>query len=237
MEIGEIIADALVYPFNNIKALILYVILGVIAGIALGGTIVGMATGAAVDNAALTGIVGIIGMIISIIAILLIEGYQLDIVKFGIRRDPGAPGIDFVRQVVNAIKLIIVQAVYYIIPLLISMVLGFLLGNGVLTLLVAFIITIIFALAAFMATCRLAKTDNLGDALAIGEAIGDISRVGILKLIMTVIVVFIIVFIISLIIVAINNFNSTIGGILLGIFSIYVAFFAHRAMGLLYSDV
>ena len=30
MEIGEIIKDAIVYPFNNIKALIIYMIIGIV---------------------------------------------------------------------------------------------------------------------------------------------------------------------------------------------------------------
>ena len=236
MEIGEIISDALVYPFNNIKALIVYVILGVIAGIALGGTLVGIATGTQSHNALLTGFTGIIGTIISIIALLLIMGYELDIVKYGINRDPGAPGIDVVRQVVNAIKLLIVRIVYYIIPVIVGVILMLLLGRGILTLAIVFIVAIVFSLAAFMGTCRLAKTENLGDVLAIGEAIGDISRVGIGKLIITIIAIFVIIFVIALIIGLINNLNNVIGGILLGIFSVYAVFFAQRAIGLLYSD-
>jgi hypothetical protein len=70
-----------------------------------------------------------------------------------------------------------------------------------------------------MAKCRLAKTDNLGDALAIGEAIGDISKVGLGKIIGTVLVIVIILVIVAFIIGLISNANATIGNILLGIFS------------------
>ncbi|WP_405303969.1 DUF4013 domain-containing protein [Methanobrevibacter sp.] len=237
MEIMEIIIDALVYPINNIKALVIYVVLGIIAGIAVGGTVVGVATGAAINNSALAGGLGIIGVLISVIIFLLIAGYELDIVKFGIKRDPGAPGIDIVRQVSNAIKLIIVDIVYYIIPVILAAVIGFLIGNGLIPSIVIILITIIFSIAAFMARCRLAKTDDLGEALAIGEAIGDISRVGILKIILLAVLVIIIAFILLLIIGAITNWNSTIGGILMGIFFVYMAFFTNRAIGLLYSDV
>ena len=237
MEIMEIISEALVYPFNNIKALIIYVILGIIAGLAIGGTVVGIATGAAMDNAALTGITGILGILISVVIFLLIMGYELDIVKFGINRDPGAPGIDLVRQVSNAIKLLIVSIVYFIVPVIIAALLGFLLGNGILTILIAVIITIVFALAQFMAKCRLAKTDNLGEALSIGEAIGDISRVGIVKLIIFIIVVAIIIFILYFIVSLIAQWNQTVGGTLMGILGVYITFFVGRATGLLYSDV
>ena len=237
MEIMEIINDALVYPLNNIKALVIYAVLGIIAGIAVGGTILGIATGAALDNGALAGGFGIIGLLISIVIFLLIAGYELDIVKYGIKRDPIAPGIDVVRQVANAIKLIIVNIVYYIIPVIIAAVLGFLLGNGLLTTLAILIITIVFSLAAFMAKCRLAKTEELSDALAIGEAIGDISKVGIIKIIALAVIVFVIAFIVMFIISAITNWNSIIGGILMGIFFVYMTFFTNRAIGLLYSDV
>ncbi|WP_298500054.1 DUF4013 domain-containing protein [uncultured Methanobrevibacter sp.] len=236
MNISEIISDALVYPLNNIKAVVIYMILGIIAGIAIGGTVLGIATGSATHNALLTGGTSIIGVIISVLIILLIAGYELDIVKYGINRDPGAPGIDIVRQVVNAIKVIIVSFVYYLVPVIIAAILRFLLGNGVLTTLLVFIITVVFALAQFMAKCRLAKTDSLGEALAFGEAIGDISRVGIVKLLATVIIIFVIVFVVIFIAAAIANWNNIIGGILIGILAIYLTFFANRATGLLYSD-
>ena len=87
-----------------------------------------------------------------------------------------------------------------------------------------------------MAKCKLAKTDNLGDALAIGEAIGDISRVGLGKLIATVVVIFVILLIVIFILAAILNANNTIGSILLGIFAVYFVFYYNRAIGLLYSD-
>lgn len=236
MNISEIISDALVYPLNNIKALIIYVILGIIAGLAVGGTVIGVASGISSNNAWLTGGAGIIGIIISIIAILLISGYELDIVKYAIDRNSGAPGIDILRQVTNAVKLIIVDIVYYIIPIVVAFLLRFLLGNGILTLLIIFIVAVVFSFAAFMARCRLAKSDELMDALSIGEAIGDISRVGFINIILTVIVIFVIVIVIAIIVGLITNANSTIGGILMGILGVYLAFFINRAVGLLYSN-
>lgn len=236
MDIGDIISDALVYPFQNIKALVIYVILGIIAGIAAGGTIMGMAVTASYENFAGTGITAIIGFVILIAISLLISGYTLDIVKFGIQRRADSPGIDLGRQIVNAIKLIIVGIVYFIIPVIISFVLGLFLRDWILTIIVL-ILTIVFSLAEFMAKCRLAKTEDLGSALAIGEAIGDISRVGIGKLLATVIIIFIVMIVISIIIGMIANYHATIGGILMGIFGVYAVFFYNRAVGLLYSNV
>ena len=165
----------------------------------------------------------------------MIEGYALDIIKYGIERRSDGPGIDIGRQISNAAKLIIVSIVYYIIPAIIIFILSLFLKNWILAI-ISIILIITFALAQFMAKCRLAKTDKLGDALAIGEAIGDISRVGLGKIICTVIIVVLLLVIVSVIIAFISNINGTIGSIILGIFSVYYIFFYNRAIGLLYSD-
>ena len=237
MGIGDIIGDAIAYPFRNIKALVLYAILGIIAGLIGGASLLSIA--ASFSSKGLAGFafsgLSIVGIIVLIIVIFLIEGYALDIVKFGIERKSESPGIDFGRQVSNAIKLIIVSIVYYIIPAIIIFILGLFLRDWILTIL-SIILILVFTLANFMAKCRLAKTDKLGDALAIGEAIGDISRVGLGKIIATVLVIVIILVIISVIIGFISNVNATIGSILLGIFSVYFVFFYNRSIGLLYSD-
>ena len=237
MGIGDIIGDAIAYPFSNIKALVLYAILGIIAGIIGGASLISIA--ASFSSKGITGFafsgLSIVGIIFLILVIFLIEGYALDIIKFGIERRSDSPGIDFGRQVSNAIKLIIVSVVYYIIPAIIIFVLGIFLRDWILTI-ISIILIIIFALANFMAKCRLAKSDNLGDALAIGEAIGDISKVGLGKIIGTVLVIVIILLIVAFIIGLISNANATIGNILLGIFSVYFVFFYNRAIGLLYSD-
>lgn len=237
MELGEIIGDAIKYPLNNIKSLVIYMIIGIIGGILGGASLLGMVASVNTKNTIVAGGFGFIGILILIICSLLIEGYGLDIVKFGIERRNDGPGIDFVRQITNGIKIIIVTFVYYIIPAIITWLLLTLLGRGILTLIIAFIVTIVFAFAQFMAICRLAKYDNLGEALAISEAIGDISKVGILKILVTIIVVFVISFIILFILAMIARVNNVVGGILLGIASVYITFFYNRAIGLLYSDV
>lgn len=237
MDIGEIISDAIVYPFNNIKALIIYMVIGIVCGLLGGASLMGVLLAAQGNNALAAGGLGFIGILILIIGGLLISGYGLDIVKFGIERRDDAPGIDIVRQVLNAIKVFIVGIVYYIIPAIIGWLLSALLGNGILTTIIIFIIAVVFAFAQFMAICRLAKYDSLGEALAIGEAIGDVSKVGMLKVLLTIIAVFIIAFIIAMIIGVIVQYNNAIGGVLFGVFGVYLAFFYNRAVGLLYSQV
>ena len=237
MEITEIIMDALVYPLNNVKSLILYVIIGAITGILGGASLLAMTSQVTGNNVVAAGGFGFIGILVMIIGTLLISGYGLDIVKYGIERRDDGPGIDIVRQVLNAIKLIVVSFVYYIIPAIVAWLLFTLLGKGILTLIIVAIMYIVFAFAQFMAVCRLAKYNSLGEALSIGEAIGDISKVGMLKVLITVIAVFIIGFIIAFICALIYNYHNIIGGLLLGIFGVYAIFFYNRAIGLLYSEV
>ena len=237
MEIGEIIGDAIVYPIKNVKSLILYMIIGIIAGILGGASFFAMLGQVSNNNVIAAGGLGFIGTLIMIIGALLISGYGLDIVKYGIERRDDGPGIDIVRQITNAIKVIIVAFVYYIIPAIISWLLLTLLGQGILTVIIVIIISIIFAFAEFMAVCRLAKYDSLGEALAIGDAIADVSKIGMLKVLITVIAVFAIGLIIAFIFGLVYQVNNTIGGILLGIFGVYATFFYNRAIGLLYSEV
>ena len=236
MELMEIFHDALVYPFHNIKALIIYLILGIILGIVQTGTMGAAAASAASSNLAAAMGSAIIGFIVAVVISFAISGYQLDIVKYGIDRSFDAPGLDFVRQFFNGFKLTIVQLVYFIIPIIISAILAIIFQHW-LAMVIEFILFVIFGLAAFMAECRLAKTEDIGYALSIGDAIGDITKVGILKLLVFLIVIFLIAFLLSVIGGFISGWNSTVGGIFLGALGIYLVFFAARAAGLLYSNV
>ncbi|MBQ2666610.1 DUF4013 domain-containing protein [Methanobrevibacter sp.] len=236
MELMEIFKDALAYPVNNIKALLIYAVLGIILGIATIGTVTAISVSYAAENIlALIGS-GILGIIVALIIGFLISGYELDIVKYGIQRDEGAPAIDFIRQFINGVKYFVVSIVYMIIPIVVASLLAIFFQNWI-SQLILVILTIIFSLALIMAQCRLAKTEDLGSALAIGEAIGDITRVGVVKLILFIIAMFIILFVLYFIVMLIAQWNSTIGGILMGILGVYTTFFMARATGLLYSEV
>ena len=105
MGIGDIIGDALAYPFKNIKALILYVVLGIIAGIIGGASVLSII--AALSSKGWAGFafsgLSIVGIIVFILILFLIEGYALDIIKYGIERRSDSPGIDIGRQISNAV--------------------------------------------------------------------------------------------------------------------------------------
>ena len=236
MEIGEIISDAFRYPFSNIKSLILYVILGIILGIAFGGTVGAVVVSNSVNNA--LGAVGLlfIGIIIILIIGFVISGFQLDILRYAINREDSAPSIDFIRQFFDGIKLFIVKFVYYIIPVIIGALLSVILQDWLSTI-ISIILFIIFTLAEFMGECRLAKNNDLANALSIGGAVADISKVGFVKLVMVVLVITVISLILYIISGALLHWNSIVGGIVSGIIGVYLVFFTGRATGLLYSEV
>lgn len=236
MEITEIIQDALSYPIHNIKAFIVYMILGIILGIAIAGTVGAIYASTAINNALAALGSGIIGVVIALFIAFIITGYELDIVKYGIDRNDGAPGIDIVRQFINGVKLFAVEIVYFIIPIIITAILAIIFQHWV-SVLIAIILGIVFGLAAFMAQCRLAKTEDIGYALSIMDAIDDISRVGFVKLLLVLIILFLIAFILYYIGGLISQWNPTVGGIIIGIVGVYITFFSARAAGLLYSDV
>ena len=231
----EIIKDAAMYPINNVKALVIYVALMIVAVLALVFTGVGFfgaseATGIAADG---LGILGIIGIIIALAIFILIAGYMLDVIKIATNREDGAPEIDPKRQIINGLKLIVLAFIYMIIPIIIMAILGAI--NQYLTI-IGLIIFLVFAVLLLIAQCRLAKTESLGEALNFGEVIGDIKEIGIVKVVLVLILVGIIGYILTLIAGGIGQFSEIIGSILTAIFSIYVTFFENRAYGLLYSD-
>jgi len=236
MELGEIISDALVYPLHNIKALVIYIILGIILGIAIAGTVSGIMFGNMAKNVFAVIGSGTIGIIIALIIGFVITGYELDITKYGIEKRNDAPGIDLVRQFINGVKYFVVNIVYMIIPIIIGAILALIFQHW-LSGLISIILSIIFSFALMMGQCRLAKTEDLGYALSIGEAVGDLSKVGILKVIVFVILVVVISFILLFVVGLIGQWNNIVGGILMGILGVYLVFFNGRATGLLYSDV
>lgn len=236
MDFREIFSDALVFPLNNIVSLIVYVILGIIGGIAVAGSLAGIMLGMT-SNSIITILgSGFLGFVVALILMFIISGYELDIVKSGIERSSEGPKIEPFRQFFNGVKLFVVSLVYYLIPLIIIAILSIFFRDWLIGLL-SFILIVLFALAQFMAQCRLAKTEDLANALSVGEAIGDISRVGFVNLLLFVIISVIITVILTLIVSLISQWNNYVGGVLMGILGVYLVFVIGRASGLLYSEV
>ena len=237
MEIGEIIGDAIRYPLNHTKSLLIYiVIMFVIALIAI-FTGIGLVAGQETNQVLASGIIGFIGLLLIIIIGLFVSGYGLDIVKLGTERSEAAPEIDIGRQAILGLKNIIVGFVYCIIPLIVMLLLGYI--NNTLAVIVGLILFIVFGLALLMGECRLANTESLGEALNIPEAIKDLQTIGIFKVLIVIILICIIGLILNFIagiFSGMGDIGSFISAILSAIVSAYTFFFSNRATGLLYSD-
>ena len=236
MEIGEIIKDAAMYPINNVKALVIYAVLMIVASLALVFTGVGL-IGASEATGLLSGglgVMGIIGIIIALAIFILVMGYMLDVIKIAINREDAAPEIDPQRQIINGLKLIALAIIYMIIPFIVMAILSAI--NETLGLIVGMILLIIFAILLVIGQCRLAKTESLREALNIGEVINDLKEIGIVKFIAILIIISIIAYVLSAIATGIGNFSEIIGAILSGIVTIYTTFLQSRAYGLMYSD-
>lgn len=242
MELVEMIQEALIYPSKNLKALGIYILLGVIIGIVIASTGVGAIAASAFtgSSSSINGagvIVLLIGIIVLIALLCLVDGYGLDIIKLGIMRSEEAPEVDFKRQVSNGIKNIIVTVVYLLIPLIITVILALFLREWLLYILAA-ILFLIFSFALTMAQCRLAESEELSYALDIMGSINDLSTIGVPKVIVTVIVIAIVSIVISGIITLIFGLlgSQMLTSIVSALVGVYLLFFEYRAIGLLYSE-
>ena len=243
MNLGAIIKDAITYPTSHIKALLIYLILAFLIGLVMVFTGIGGFVKGSFNFESSLG-AGLFGIIVSVFLFLLMEGFSLDIVKFGIDRSSDAPEVNFARQISNGIKYFIVSIVYLIIPVILFIILGMLLGK--IGLLIGYIILLIFAFVLLIAVCRLADTDELSYALDFRGAIGDLRQIGVAKVIVTIVVsvivgliiVFAITFLFACILGIINS--QSLISVVVPIFSMIVdawlLFYTNRVMGLLYSN-
>ena len=137
------------------------------------------------------------------------------------------------QTAVNANGTVVANSLLEMVP---DSVMSGLVGSISITLLVAAVLFIIFSFIQVMANSRLANTDSLGEALNIPEAVKDISRIGVGKVLATLILVFIVSLVIGAILSAVYQQVPQLS-ILNIIVTPYLMFFTNRATGLLYSDI
>ena len=234
MEIDNIITDAFKYPIENVKSLLIYLVLSLVAGMGLFIVGIGIGIGNVTNNTVLSVIISCIGLIVTALILLLLQGYVLDVVKIAINKENTAPEIDFVRQIKNGLKLLVASIIYIGIPILL---LAILMNINKYLIIIGLIIYIIALFAMLMAQCRLAKTDSLTEALNVKECLMDISRIGVVKVIAVIIILAIVVIIVSLICSFIQGYSQTIGVLLNSVFTLFMAFVQARAYGLMYSSI
>jgi hypothetical protein len=237
MGLKEIFSDSIRYPFTDVSK---FVILGFFALIAAMSTIL--------TDYTLDGAVMAVSGVVSFIAGLLISGYGVSIVKSAIEKSGDVPGISFVGNIVDGVKVIVITLIYYAIPTIAVIVMALLstmgfwanehvfFGLGLTVIAIGIVLYLLFAIMADVAVARFAKTGEFSDALALREVFRDIKRIGIFKIIGFVIVLFIIIVAVAAVMALIGLIPYV--GVLISSFvgGAYLIFLTNRAFGLLYAD-
>ena len=116
----DLFKEALVYPTKDYKALVIFGVLFLVAS---------LSSVLASWNIELNGtIIAILGLV-SILLYFVEEGYILSVIKETINLNDEIPALDIVANFIDGLKLLVVQIVYYIIPAIITLIIGWLTGT------------------------------------------------------------------------------------------------------------
>ncbi|WP_458452959.1 DUF4013 domain-containing protein [Methanobrevibacter sp.] len=237
MSLSEIITDSVKYPFNDLTKFFIVGIISLLAGMS------NVFTAFDVDSFALVALGGVISLIFT----LILSGYSLSVINYGIRRSDEIPDFDFVKNFIDGIKVLIIEIVYFIIPLLITIVLAFItgaIGQGLdhlaaglgVGLIISFILIVLFSLFEFVALARFAKTEEFGDAFNFSEIFEEIKQIGIVK-ILALVIISLVIMIIAAIVISLIGLVPFIGIIIADIIiGAFVTLYFCRAIGLLYAE-
>ena len=123
MDVMELIKDAFVFPSKNIKNLLIYELLAIVAGIfSLGGTVTYFLGVLNPELFMWGGIACIISMLIG----WVLSGYLISVIKSGIDLDDKVPEFEWWENFTTGFDNFIVTIVYFVIPAFIVVVVGYL---------------------------------------------------------------------------------------------------------------
>ena len=105
------------------------------------------------------------------------------------------------------------------------------------TIAVALIVFLIFSILQSASQARLANTDSLKYALNIFEALKDIKRIGIVKVLLLVLLVLVIIAVMGIIFIILFNYLPLAVSVIYIILVPYIALAIQRLIGLAYSDI
>ena len=105
------------------------------------------------------------------------------------------------------------------------------------TIAVALIVFLIFSILQSASQARLANTDSLKYALDIFEALKDIKRIGIVKVLLLVLLVLVIIAVMATIFIILFNYLPLAVSVIYIILVPYIALAIQRLIGLAYSDI
>lgn len=236
MDIIGILKDAFVYPTKNMGVFGLIGCLAILFNLLSGLKYIPLSSEAYI-------VISLVLIVFYILGIFILPGYFFSIIKETVNNSDVIPSFDFVRNLVDTCRLIIIGLVYGTPILILGIILVYILsfiGNIFVNLIMAIIIIVLFFFSitiSYIAEARLAKYDKLKDALTIRGIFNDISKIGWGNYIVWLIAFLAIVGILSLIYVLI--FSLGIIGLTLASFFIftYLQMFVARNIGLLYRSV
>ncbi len=258
MNLGEIVGDALRYPFSDWKKILIF---GII--IVFSGTLLNIGTSLGIRNFAILGLLFIIGIIIG----FLVQGYQLRIIQSSLAGMDELPKFNNWKEMfINGIKVFITFIVYMIPAILIIAygalsfgpdLIGLILNpssnpsaadlNTLLNTLAIFSVASLYILIVYplfaMALANMASNDSkLGAAFRIGEIFSKIGSIGWLNLIIWYIITGIILIILILAGTSITNPISKltlpiVGPVLLSLIVMpYAYMYFYRSIALIYKS-
>ena len=242
MNLREIIMDAIKFPISDTRKFLIFCALIIIMSLSTVLPSYGVK-----DNT-----LSLILTLVTLIVAIIVLGYCVEVIKSGADGDDTLPDFDYVKQFVNGIKALILDIIYFIIPAIITIIVASATGlftsftkkttmntftNALtITLIVAIILFIIFSLMSFTGLVRFAKTGSGTEGLRFRQILRDMSKVGLIKIIVTLIVIYIIAFVLLLIIglIGLIPYIGVFIAIFVGI--PFMLLFLYRAIGLLYAD-
>ena len=122
MEIMEIIKEAMVFPSKDIVKLAVYIALSVVSVLLGAFGIIYLAIGVASQSFWI--IIGVIAFIAALILGFITTGYIVSIIRSGIEHEESAPQFMWKENLVTGIKFVVLNIVYFIIPGLVVLILG-----------------------------------------------------------------------------------------------------------------
>ena len=266
MKLREIIMDAIKYPISDTRKFLIFCALIIIMSLST------ILPSYGVKDSTLSLILTLVTLIVAFVVL----GYSMDVIKSGTERDDTLLDFYYVKQFVLGVKALILNIIYFIIPLVIVIIIASatklfsslteIVNVGInslanettnmttiiaavpkstmntftnalsITLIAGIILFIIFSFLSFTAQVRFAKTGSGTEGLRFREILRDISKVGLIKMIVTLIVIYIIAFALVFVIglIGLIPYIGVFIGIFVGI--PFIILFLYRAIGLLYAD-
>jgi hypothetical protein len=266
MNLREIITDAIKYPLSDTRKFLIFCALIILMSLSTVLPSYGLK-----DNT-----LSIILSLVTLIVLFVVLGYSIEVIKGGTEVVDTLPDFDYVKQFVIGIKALILEIIYFIIPLIIAIIVASASGlfssftkivyvsidaiadgatnltmitaavpkstmntftNALtVTLIVAIILFFVFSLMSFTATVRFAKSGSGTEGLRFREILKDMSKIGFVKIIVTLIVIYLIALLLMVVIALFGLIPYV--GVFIGIFVgvPFTLLFLNRAIGLLYAD-